>query len=113
MKLTKKQELALALADFKEIIQVVAMCNPDLEGPNACWSHSIWACKNASEVTATVTCHGGEPNRYWFDKRIVASELRGMLKGDPEIEYFVFRCGAKRSKWTIVDAKRFANTVTA
>jgi hypothetical protein len=56
-------------------------------------------------------CHGGEPNRYWFDKRISASELRGCVSLDPTCEHIILVRGAKRPQYTILDAKKYAKSV--
>jgi hypothetical protein len=104
MKLTKKQELALSLLDFKSVIEeCVAADTSKFDA----WTHTIWTC-HYTYNGAYVACHGGETSRYWFDKRICASELRGMMKGNPKTEYFVFRRGAKRPQYTIIAAAKYA-----
>lgn len=104
MKLTKKQELALSLLDFKSVIEECVAADPSKFDA---WTHTIWTCRYTYNG-AEVVCHGGESNRYWFDKRINASELRGMMKVNPKAEYFVFRRGAKRPQYTIIAAAKYA-----
>lgn len=103
MKLTKKQELALSLLDFKSIVEeCVAADTAKFDA----WTHTIWTCRYTYNG-AEVVCHGGEPTRYWFDKRISASELRGCVKLDPTCEHIVLVRGAKRPQYTILDANKY------
>lgn len=110
MKITKKQELALALADYRECIEVTVFCNPQTYDA---WTHTIWTCKWPHAAGQVIRCHGGEPNRYWFDKRITASELRGCIQLDPEAEHIILRRGNKRPQYTILDAKKYRTLVAA
>ena len=107
MKLTKKQELALALADYKECISI-ARFKPEFSNE---WAYSIWTCKWPYDAGQVTNCHGGEPTRYWFDKRISASELRGCVSLDPTCEHIVLVRGAKRPQYTIIAAAKYAKSV--
>jgi hypothetical protein len=106
-KLTKK--LQLALDEFKESIEVYAMFNKDFEGDDPTWTHTLWSGCYVNHPGFQLTCHGGEKSNYWFKKRICDSELKAMVKANPKIEYFVFRCGSKLSHYTIIPAKKFAS----
>lgn len=104
-KLTKK--LQLALDEFKECIEVHTMFNKDFEGDDPTWTHTLWSGKFVGSAGFKLFCHGGEKSRYWFNKRIVASELQGIVKIFPKTEYFVFRCGSKNPRYTIIPANKF------
>jgi hypothetical protein len=109
MKLTKKQELALALAEYKECINI-SLLKPEFANE---WAYSIWTCKWPYDAGQVTNCHGGEPTRYWFDKRISASELRGCVQLDPTCEHIVLVRGGKRPQYTILDANKYRNLVAA
>jgi hypothetical protein len=110
MKLTKKQELALALADYKECISIKQLFQPEFANE---WAYSLWTCKWPHDAGQVTNCHGGEPNRYWFDKRICASELRGCVQLDPTCEHIVLVRGGKRPQYTILDANKYRTLVAA
>ena len=109
MKLTKKQELELALSEYKECINIKLM-DPAFANE---WAYSLWTCKWPYDAGMVITCHGGEPNRYWFDKRISASELRGSIQLHPDAEHIVLVRGGKRPQYTILDAKKYRTLVSA
>jgi hypothetical protein len=110
MKLTIKEENELVLLDCKRVIEDV-LNEADPFG-KAIHAYTLWACNYTVKTPGIeVSCVAGEKNRYWFDGRITASELRGIKSQLPDTEYFVLRCGGKRPKWTIIPAKKYAAPV--
>jgi len=103
MKLSKKKELALALSEYKECLNI-SLWKTEF---SAEWAYSIWTGKWPYDAGQVLTCHGGEPNRYWFDKRITASELRGCVQLDPTCEHIILVRGGKRPQYTILDANKY------
>ena len=104
-KMSKKKYLQYVLEALKESIEETVAWNPEIENN---WTHTIWLCKYPSYVCSSVSCEGGEPSRYWLDKRMSASEYAAILKGNPDVDYFVFRCGNKRPRYIIVEASKYA-----
>ena len=104
-KMSKKKYLQYVLEALKESIEETVAWNPEIENN---WTHTIWLCKYPSYVCSSVSCDGGERSRYWLDKRMSASEYAAILKGNPDVDYFVFRCGNKRPRYIIVEASKYA-----
>ena len=104
MKLTIKEENELVLLDCKRVIE--DLLNEADPFGKAIHPYTLWACNYTAVPGIEVSCVAGEKNRYWFDGRITASELRGIKSQSPKIEYFVLRCGGKRPKWTIIPANK-------
>lgn len=104
-KMSKKKYLQYVLEALKESIEETVAWNPEIENN---WTHTIWLCKYPSYVCSSVACDGGERSRYWLDKRMSASEYTAILKGNPDVDYFVFRCGNKRPRYIIVEASKYA-----
>lgn len=104
-KMSKKKYLQYVLEALKESIEETVAWNPEIENN---WTHTIWLCKYPSYVCSSVACDGGEHSRYWLDKRMSASEYTAILKGNPDVDYFVFRCGNKRPRYIIVEASKYA-----
>lgn len=104
-KMSKKKYLQYVLEALKESIEETVAWNPEIENN---WTHTIWLCKYPSYVCSSVACDGGERSRYWLDKRMSASEYTSILKGNPDVDYFVFRCGNKRPRYIIVEASKYA-----
>lgn len=104
-KMSKKKYLQYVLEALKESIEETVAWNPEIENN---WTHTIWLCKYPSYVCSSVACDGGERSRYWLDKRMSASEYAAILKGNPDVDYFVFRCGNKRPRYIIVEASKYA-----
>lgn len=104
-KMSKKKYLQYVLEALKESIEETVAWNPEIENN---WTHTIWLCKYPSYVCSSVACDGGERSRYWLDNRMSASEYAAILKGNPDVDYFVFRCGNKRPRYIIVEASKYA-----
>lgn len=104
-KMSKNKYLQYVLESLKDSIAHEISLNPDIEKN---WTHTIWLCKYPSYTCSKVACDGGEPSRYWLDKRMIASEYASILKGNPDVDYFVFRCGNKRPRYIIIEASKYA-----
>jgi len=107
-KMSKKKYNQYVLEALKDCIEHEVSWNPEIENN---WTHTIWLCKYPSYTCAEVACDGGESSRYWLDKRMSASEYYCMLKANPDVDYFVFRCGNKRPRYIIVEANKYAKSV--
>jgi len=107
MKITKKQELELALLDFKPLVEQAwdKEVERDINSFGAD-HYTLWIGRYTAGGIE-VSCVAGEPTRYWFDKRISPAELRGILLTEYETQYFILRFGSKRPRHVILDARDY------